>query len=181
MLRIDGDRIYLRDHRPDDLSIFHSWISDPVIMQNLPWRTSTVEESFIQLAESIQESIREDRSYYDLAIILKQSGEIIGDAGFTIEVRESTGGIASMGFFFLKPYWGNGYATEVAQLLIEYCFTVLNLHKVTAGCDSENTASENVMKKCGMKQEAYRKQHFFIDGQWRDRLEYGIVYEEWAR
>lgn len=180
MLRLDGERLYLRDHRTDDLDIFHAWLSDPVIMNHMRWKTSTIEESFVQLAECIQENMKEDRSYYVLAVILKENERIIGDAGFTIEFRESGGGIANMGFFLLMPYWGKGYATEAAKLIIEYCFTTLNLHKVTADCDPENAMSENVMKKCGMQREAYHKQQYYIDGQWRDRIEYGLVYEDWA-
>ena len=181
MLKIEGGRIYLRDHQTDDLEIFHSWLSDPEVMRYLPWRTSTVEESFLQLAECLRENVKENRTKYFFAIILKESEQVVGEAGFTIEAKEAKGGIASMGYFLLKSYWGKGYATEVAQMMIEYCFTTLKLHKVTAGCDAENTASEMVMKKCGMKREGYRKQQYYLAGHWRDRFEYGLLYEDWVR
>lgn len=180
MLKIEGERVYLRDHQTHDLEIFHSWLSDREIMKYLPWRTSTVEESFLQLADCLRENVKEDRTKYFFAVILRGSEQIIGEAGFTVGAKELRGGIASMGYFFLKPYWGNGYATEVAQMMIEYCFTTLKLHKVTAGCDAENTASEMVMNKCGMKREAYREQQYYLDGHWRDRLEYGILYQDWV-
>jgi ribosomal-protein-alanine N-acetyltransferase len=150
-------------------------------MKYLPWRTSSVEESFLQLAECLRENVKEDRRKYFFAVILRESEQLIGEAGFTIEAKEASGGIANMGYFLLKPYWGKGYATEVAQMMIEYCFTTLKLHKVTAGCDVENTASEGVMKKCGMKREGYRAQQYYLDGDWRDRLEYGILYQDWVQ
>ena len=179
MLRIDGKRIYLRDHQADDLNVFHSWLSDPVTAHYLSWRTSTLEESFIQLSDALQENDREPRTKYFFAVVLNETGCIIGDAGFTVENKAEGGGIAELGYFLLKPYWGQGYATEAAQLLLAYCFTVLKLHKVTAGCDAENHASENVMIKCGMEREAYRKKHHFLNGKWRDRLEYALLYENW--
>jgi ribosomal-protein-alanine N-acetyltransferase len=180
MLRIDGKRIYLRDHQASDLDVYHSWLSDPVVAKYLKWRASTREESFIQLAEALRENDRNPRTKYFFAIVLHENDRIIGDAGFTIESQGESGGIANLGYFLLQEYWGKGYATEATGLMIRYCFTALGLHKVTAGCDAENRASERVMQKCGMKREAYRKKHFLLDGKWRDRLEYALLYEDWT-
>lgn len=179
MLRIEGQRIYLRDHLASDLEMFHSWLSDPSVAHYLSWRTRTPEESLIILAESLQENNNPSRTKFHFAMILNENDAIIGDAGFTVEKRAAYGGIADLGYFLLKPYWGKGYATEAARLILRYCFTVLKLHKITAGCDSENRASEKVMIKCGMKREAYRTKHHFLDGEWRDRAEYAIAYDDW--
>ena len=179
MLRIDGKRIYLRDHQASDLDVFHSWLSDPVIAQYLTWRTSTLEESFIKLAESLREINTHPRTKYFLAMVLNDTHRIIGEAGFTIESKAEYGGVADLGYFLLKEYWGKGYATEATEMMIRYCFTVLGLHKVTAECDAENRASESVMKRCGMKREAYREKQYLLGGKWRDRLDYALLYEDW--
>jgi RimJ/RimL family protein N-acetyltransferase len=181
MLKIEGERIYLRDHQATDLDVFHTWLSDPNVAHYLSWRSSTLEESFIQLAAALQENHREPRIKYFFAIILKANNCIIGDAGFTVAARAEDGGIADLGYFLLKPYWGKGYATEATQVLIAYCFTTLNLHKVIASCDSDNLASEHVMKKCGMEREAYRQKHLRLNGEWRDRLEYALLYDDWKK
>ena len=181
MLRIDGERIYLRDHRAGDLEVFHSWLSDPIVAQYLSWRTSTVEESFIQLADALRENDKEPRTKYYFAIVLNERDPIIGEAGFTVQSKAECGGIAEMGYFLVPLYWGKGYATEATQLMLTYCFTGLKLHKVVAGCDADNRASENVLKRCGLEREAYRKKHHLLDGKWRDRLEYALLYEDWIK
>ena len=181
MLRIDGKRIYLRDHLASDLDVFHSWISDPSVAPYLSWRTRTLEESLIVLAESLQENNNPSRTKFHFAMVLNENGTIIGEAGFTIEKQAKNGGIADLGYFLLQPYWGKGYATEAAHLLLRYCFTDLKLHKVTASCDMENRASEKVMIKCGMEREAYRKRHHFLNGEWRDRVEYAVLAEDWIK
>ena len=181
MLRIDGKRVYLRDHQAGDLEVFHSWLSDPIVARYLTWRTSTLDESLIQLADALRENDKEPRTKYFFAMVLNEDDCIIGEAGFTVKSRAEHGGIAELGYFLLEPYWGQGYATEAAQLMLTYCFTVLKLHKVSAWCDTENTASENVMKRCGMEREVSQKKHYFLDGAWRDRLGYGLLYEDWAR
>jgi ribosomal-protein-alanine N-acetyltransferase len=85
-----------------------------------------------------------------------------------------------MGYFLLEPYWGYGYATEAARLMIGYCFTVLKLHKVTAGCDAGNLASERVMIKCGMKRTASRIRARGRNGEPRRRVEYALLSGEWS-
>jgi ribosomal-protein-alanine N-acetyltransferase len=181
MLRIDGKRIYLRDHLASDLAVFHSWLSDPGVAQYLSWRTRTLEESWSALTESLQENDNPCRTKFYFAIVLHANAAIIGDAGFTIEKRAEQGGIADLGYFLLKPYWGKGYASEATALLLRYCFTVLKLHKVMASCDAENRASEKVMVRCGMEREAYRKKHHFLNGEWRDRVEYAVLSEDWIK
>lgn len=182
MLVIEGERVYLRDHRPEDLDALHAWISDPEVMRFQSWRTSTRDESAAHLAKCLEEIEKgEERRGFYMALVRKEDERIIGDAGFTVVRKTDDGGVARMGYMLLKPYWGKGYATETAEVMLRYCFTVLNLHKVTAGCDAENGASAKVMEKCGMVREAYFKKHRLLDGEWRDRLEYAVLREDWVK
>ena len=175
MLILEGVRIILRDHIISDLEDMHEWISDNKIMRFLPgMKTSSIDETKNRLIESIEESLKSNRKKYFFAVLLK-TGEIIGDAGFTVLCKNEDGGIANIGYFLKKQFWGNGYGTEAASLMIQYCFEKIKLHKVTAGCDAENRSSEQVMIKCGMKKEAEYKRHVLINGEWRDRLEYAII------
>jgi ribosomal-protein-alanine N-acetyltransferase len=181
MLTLDGKRLYLRDHQGDDLDQFHAWLSDPVVARYLSWRTASREESLIQLADAIREANRIPRVKYYFAIVLRDGNAVIGDAGFTIEKQPDKGGIANLGYFLLRPYWGQGYATEATSVLMRYCFTTLGLHKVTAGCDAANGNSEKLMRRCGMVREAYRKKHAYLSGEWRDRLDYALLREDWRK
>jgi [ribosomal protein S5]-alanine N-acetyltransferase len=185
MFQLEGARIILRDHQADDLEAFHAWLSDPVVTRYLSWRpatrTATREESFMRLADALREAGKEPRTKYYLALVRREDGRVLGEAGFTVESRGAQGGVADLGWFLLRPYWGQGYATEAAQLLIAYCFTVLGLHKVTACCDAENRASEQVMLRCGMTREACHKKQHLLDGAWRDRLEYALLSEDWVQ
>ena len=49
-----------------------------------------------------------------------------------------------------RDYHNYGYATEAAKATMKYAKEQLGLTHFIAHCDSENTASENVMKKIGM-------------------------------
>jgi ribosomal-protein-alanine N-acetyltransferase len=48
-----------------------------------------------------------------------------------------------------EPFWGQGYATEVAQAMMTYCFESLDMPVIRASTDVANTASIRVLEKLG--------------------------------
>ena len=48
--------------------------------------------------------------------------------------------------------WGHGYATEIGQAVIEYCFKTLRMPVIRASTDAENGASVRVLEKLGFTQ-----------------------------
>ena len=50
-----------------------------------------------------------------------------------------------------KPYRKQGYGTRAFLLGIEYCFKVLQLDKIYAGCYPHNIGSMVMLKKCGFQ------------------------------
>jgi RimJ/RimL family protein N-acetyltransferase len=48
-----------------------------------------------------------------------------------------------------EPMWGRGYATEVAQAVLAYCFDVLDMPSVRASTDAGNGVSIRVLEKLG--------------------------------
>lgn len=56
-----------------------------------------------------------------------------------------------IGYLFLPDAWGKGYATEAASCLLTHAFQGISLPKVVAVTDAENTASQKVLKKIGMR------------------------------
>jgi len=112
---------------------------------------------------------------------LKIVRKVIGDVGFTVLAKNEYGGIAECGYFLQKEYWGRGMATESTRKIIEYAFSDLGLHKIIAGCDAENKASERIMIKCGMKKEGTFMKHHFRRNKWCDRLKYGLLKEDWLQ
>ena len=96
---------------------------------------------------------------------------MIGDAGF--QWKSAAKGLREGGFgYFLEPeYWGQGYATEAAKLVLDLAFGVLGAGLMRASCDAQNRASERVMQKCGLK----REPRIEAPG----RRAYGISREDW--
>ncbi|MBN1698782.1 MAG: GNAT family N-acetyltransferase [Spirochaetales bacterium] len=179
-MKIKGKRICLREYTQYDFTGFYKLVSDPLIRRLSLLRTpKTEKEAFLEFENIIADRKRQDRKRFIWGIFLLDEDVYIGDAGFEIIKHNETGGIAEIGYFLDKSYWGKGYATETASLLIEYCFTKMNIHKVVASCDMRNTPSEKVMIKCGMKKEGEFRQNRYKDNERHDELKYGILKKEW--
>lgn len=180
MLRLTGERMVVRDYTPGDLDGLHRWMGDPEVTHYLDFGAKCLEESLQQLATAIGEQRKAARDKYYLAIELRETGQIIGGVGLEIQAFADGGGLGDIGWMMQKESWGKGYATEAARLLLDYGFRTIRLHRITAWCVAENKASERVMQKCGMTREGTLRRHSFRAGQWRDRLVYAIMREEWV-
>ena len=180
MVPLESERLVLRDHTMDDLECYHLWMSDTRVMQHVGFEQSrSLAETREWLQLAVSEVSQPDRTRYFLAVTLKPDMEVVGDAGLRVLKTGEHGGIADLGYFLLPDYWGHGYATEAARMLIEFGFLELGMHKITAGCAVENRASERVMQKCGMEREGLLRKHRFRRGEWGDGLKYGLLREDW--
>jgi [ribosomal protein S5]-alanine N-acetyltransferase len=180
MLTLIGERIILRDEIADDLDAMHAWLADPEVNRFLSWGTKNRTGTLLQLAEGIADQNNPDRRKYFLSMILKDGSLVIGSAGLEIRHRRDDSGEADLGYFLNRSYWGNGYATEAAKLLITFGFEQLKLHRITASTFALNTASERVMQRCGMVKEGVLRQSHYWLGEWQDLVCYSILRQEWA-
>ncbi len=106
--------------------------------------------------------------YGDRAIVLKETGRIVGACGFVpclnaFDQLPSFGAgpsrtppgrtSAEFGLFYaLSPaHQRRGYATEAARALIDYAFTHLWLKRIVATTTRDNLASIAVMRRVGMR------------------------------
>ncbi len=84
-----------------------------------------------------------------LAIIIKDSGELIGWSG--LDHCDPAKPYPVL-FYLLKSwFWGQGLATEAARAVLGYAFGELELERVDSGAAFENLASKRVMEKIGMR------------------------------
>lgn len=72
-------------------------------------------------------------------------------------------------------YWGKGIATEVFEMLIDYGFNSLNLHRLTAGVVTENKGMIRVCEKVGMMNEGIRREVLYKNGKYFDAVMFAIL------
>jgi RimJ/RimL family protein N-acetyltransferase len=123
---------------------------------------------------------------HDHSCVVELDGHVIGSG--SLEVLDGMGqdqGPAEraeglLGYILDPAIAGRGYATEIAAELLSIAFDDLGLHRVTAGCFADNTASWRVMEKVGMRREQHGvKDSWHTELGWVDGYTYGILREEW--
>jgi len=83
------------------------------------------------------------------AVILKDGGSMIGQAGLTWQEVNGRR-VAEVGYIFNHVYWGEGYAIEAAIACKEYGFSRLGLNEIYSTIRDTNIASMNVAIRNGM-------------------------------
>ena len=83
------------------------------------------------------------------AVVLKSSGDMIGQCGITWQNVESKR-VPEIGYMFNRAYWHNGYATEAAAACKEYAFNTLGFKEIFSIVRSTNIAAKNVAIRNGM-------------------------------
>lgn len=105
--------------------------------------------------EEVQEWLNKQQKRYKeygfglWAVILKETGEMIGQCGLTMQDYNDTK-LLEVGYLFLKEYWHHGYASEAAIACKEYAFEQLHAKEVYSIIRDTNIPSQNVALRNGM-------------------------------
>jgi [ribosomal protein S5]-alanine N-acetyltransferase len=182
MIELETERLIIRDHTKHDLYDMFEFLSrddDMYFVQEI--KVKNVKEAKDNLKVAITESKKSLRMKYYFAIIDRQNYQYIGEIGYTKSIDSQLGSIVHLGYFIKHEYWNRGITVEAGKKVMAYAFNENNVLKIETGCLKENWKSEKVMIKLGLKKEGELKKHQFHNGEYKDRLIYGILKEEWKR
>jgi len=144
---LETSRLLLRKFVPQDADALLAVLGDPVAMQYYPapFDSKGVEEWIGRNMACYQ------RDGYGLwAMVLKDSGELIGDCGCALQEVEGANHV-EVGYHVRRDLWGKGYATEAAAAFMQYAFTKLGVDRVISLIRPENVPSIRVAEKNGLR------------------------------
>lgn len=180
MVRIETERLILRDFAQSDLPEWYAILSDGEVMRYLPeLKVDSLAGAARNLDDAVTEASRPNREKCFFAVIERASGALVGSVGYTVEASLADGKRVGLGYFYRKESWGKGYATEAARAVVAFAFTRDTVVKIESGCLKENAASERVMRNVGMKKEGELVRHQIHESLWKDRLVYGLTRDDW--
>ena len=164
-IKLIGKNIYLRPVRVSDATKeYVSWLNSPEINQYLEIRSA---RHTLKNVREYVEKASQDKDLVFLAIVRKDSDKHIGNIKLGPINRYHKR--AEIGIMIGdKNSWGHGYAGEAINLLTDFAFNKLKLHKVIAGAYENNIGSIKTFAKNGFVIEGVRKKHFFCNGKWVD-------------
>ena len=80
--------------------------------------------------------------------LLDAQGRFLGRAGFGR--FDETGGL-ELGYSLMRPFWGQGYATEAATALLSWIYGAAPVDHVLGFAVADHVASRRVLEKIGMR------------------------------
>jgi RimJ/RimL family protein N-acetyltransferase len=161
---IHGPTVDLRRVEPDDLPALARWLSEAEVSGEF--------ERFDQAtpAEMARE-VAGDVAWY----IIQTKASI--PVGYVNHGRAS--GRLWIGFTLVPEARGRGFASEAAQLLVDYLFLHEQVQRIQAETHPDNRASQRVLEKAGFQLEGRLRRTVFSRGRWRDTLMFSVLREEW--
>ncbi|SRR5579885_1936803 len=178
MIRITS-HLMLREFVPEDWPTVLAYQTEPAYLRYNPWAERAAEDVRAFVQRFIDWQREEPRYRYQLAIILQETGELIGNCGLRLERPGALEG--DIGYELAPWQWGKGYATEAARSMVAFGFEELRLHRIWAGCIAENVGSSRVMEKLGMRREAHFRDKEWFKGRWWDTYIYAMLEQEWRQ
>lgn len=119
----------------------------------------------------------EQGTSYVYAVERKDDHALIGCMALGVVKTNRRGELA---YWFGRPYWNLGYATEAAKVLLKFGFESLNLNKVWAAAMTKNPGSTKVMENIGLQYEGCLKGHVMKWGVHEDLAHYGLLKSEYV-
>lgn len=145
-----GERILLREWQHDEAEAIHFWLGDLRVTRFLAWAPGSFQGSCEHLRQCVEHQNRPERRQFFLSIERLSNGLVLGSAGCEWSQEASDRLDVASGYFLAHAYWGLGYATEAARLVLDLAFRYLGGEAARASCDERNPASVRVLEKCGL-------------------------------
>lgn len=161
----ETERLKLRRIEASDSADMFSYSSLEATSRYLLWSPHTSEYATRCMIDRLKREYR-DGLYYELAIVLRENGRMIGTCGITSYSEEDR--TVEIGYVISPQYWGMGIAPEASSVIINFAFCQLGAHRVEARYIKENERSRRVMEKCGMRFEGIARNGMLVKGRSRD-------------
>jgi ribosomal-protein-alanine N-acetyltransferase len=173
---LNGKQVTLRQLRASDAQSLFAMLTTEEVSRFISPPPTTVEgfERFIGWALRQQAA----GTYACFAVTVKDFDTAIGI--FQIRELESSFATAEWGFAIGSPFWGTGVFEASANLVLEFAFDTLDIHRLEARVAVKNGRGHGAMLKIdGAVQEGVLRKSFHRNGQYLDQVLYAIVEDDW--
>lgn len=149
----ETERLILRRYREEDVQDLFEYLSDREVTKYEPYQPMTFEE----VKENLEWRIGTEEM---VAVEWKASHKMIGNVYLGKRDFEAL----ELGYVFHRKYWGNGYAAESCNALIQRAFSN-GVHRIYAECDPDNKRSWKLLEALGFQREAHFRKNVYF---WKD-------------
>lgn len=167
---INGADVYLRLMNEEDTGRIIKWRNTEFVRQNFIFRglfTVKGHEKWIETMVNTGKVIQ--------FIILRRADDTPVGSVYLRDIDRSHRKAEYGIFIGEEDALGKGYGTQTAQMMIEYAFREVGIHKLMLRVLAENERAIRSYEKAGFVREAYLKDEVFLDGRYRDVIYMAVI------
>ncbi|MFC4075749.1 GNAT family N-acetyltransferase [Salinithrix halophila] len=167
---MEGNRIILRPLEGKHAEFFY----ESMQRQETRRLTGTQRVHSLEGVRSFIESVQKDASRVDLVIFHKEEERPLGE--LALMEMDPFNRHALLRIAIDRPEdRGKGYGSEALEVLLEYAFGVLQLHRIELEVFAFNASAIRAYEKVGFKKEGIRREVLFYDHRYHDAHVMGIL------
>jgi ribosomal-protein-alanine N-acetyltransferase len=169
---LTGTRVTLRELRISDAPSLFAMLTTDEVSRFISPPPTTVEgfERFIMWANR-------ERAAGNYAIVPQGMDTAVGL--FQVRQLEPGWGTAEWGFALGSAFWGTGIFSEGSQMVLEFVFDTIGVHRLEARAAVENYRGNGALRKMGAMQEGVLRRSFLRNGQYMDQALWAILADDW--
>jgi len=171
-----GRRVVLREPREDDAAPLFEYASDPDVTRFLAFAPPASPSDTRYFLAKCREHRIQDREYV-YVVADAASDRAIGVIG--LRHLDQPMRTAQIGTWLGREHWGAGANGEAKQLLLDFSFGLLGLHRIEARIAVGNHHSRRAFERLGAKCEGRLRESFFKDGVYHDQDLFVVLAQEW--
>lgn len=175
-LQIHTQRLVIRNLQPNDFENFYDYRSNPEVTKFQSFDIMTPESARSFINSQKDKLFGQPEEWVQYAIAEKATQKLIGDCAIKLDADCQ---IAEIGITISHHEQKKGYAKEVFIGLLHFLFDIKNIHRVSETIDAENTASVNLLKSTGFRQEGHFIENIFFKGKWGSEFQFALLKSEW--
>ena len=170
-----GPTVALRELELDDAASLLTMITADEVQRFVSPPPATVQEFEKQIAWT--KSQRQIGKHACFGIVPAGLSTVVG----VFQIRSLEPGFHSgeWGFMMSSAFWGTGVFAEAAQLVLEFAFDTVNIHRLEARAVVANGRGNGALRKLGAVQEGILRRSFLKDGRHIDQVLWSILAEDW--
>ncbi|GAB2806438.1 GNAT family N-acetyltransferase [Ferruginibacter profundus] len=176
-LHLTTERLCIRNLKPTDINDFHIYRSNPEVTKYQGFDVMTIEQAEQFIQDQKDKQFGKAGEWVQYAIENKETKKIVGDCAIKLDAYNPE--IAEIGITISHLSQKNGYAKEALCGILNFLFNEIKIHRVVETVDAENTASVNLLKSVGFREEGHFIENIFFKGSWGSEFQYAMLKREW--
>jgi len=171
-----GSQVTLRELRASDAPSLCALLTTEEVARFISPPPTTVDGFERFIAWTLRQRLA--GTYVCFAVALDNTDTAIGI--FQLRELESGFGTAEWGFAIGSAYWGSGVFKEGAELMVNFAFEVVGVHRLEARAAVKNGRGNGALRKIGAVQEGLLRKSFQKNGEYLDQALWTILKEDWS-